>query len=332
MDKLDFLVKKALSRRGFLAGAGSVAAASALVGCSDDGTVTLPVASTSITDVDILNFALNAEYFEAEFYLRAATGAGLPTSLIGSNPGAVTATTLTKVPTNGNTAQQNIINEIAYTEQQHIAALRSAITNAGGTPISRPALNYDAGFTAVVTAANAISSSLPAIPTTFNPTASFDAFAVASGGFEDLGVTAYTGAAPLLSAAAATNGILAAAGGILAKEAYSAGMMRTILTANAITQGSTTYPYASYFNRLAALYSALGGSGNSVPLAGFGTAPATVASVTASQVVQANASALGTNRTTDQVLHIAYASTTVGASSGGFFPSGFNGNIKTIQS
>lgn len=335
MDKIDFLVKKALSRRSFMAGAGSVAAASVMAGCSDDGTVTLPVASAAVTDNDILNFALNLEYLEAEFYLRAATGSGLSTADIGSSPGTVTAPATTKL-TGLTSAQQNIVNELAFTEQQHVRFLRTAL---GSAAVARPAIDLTNGFAAGATAANAQTSSLPAIPSTFSPFANFDSFAVGGFLFEDVGVTAYNGAAPLISTAGITAGLLAAAAGIMAVEAYHGGLLRSYLIGNSIAQGTTAYQFALYANRLELVRSALGG-GKETTLAGFTTAPATTASVATSTVVPADTNALAYARTTDQVLHIVYGtfsptagSTTVaaGVASGGFFPSGLNGTIKTTQ-
>src|SRR5215218_2354094 len=43
----------------------------------------------AIKDEDIFNFALNLEFMEAEFYLRATTGKGIDAADVGSNAGDV---------------------------------------------------------------------------------------------------------------------------------------------------------------------------------------------------------------------------------------------------
>ena len=48
-------------------------------------------------------------------------------------------------------------------------------------------------------------------------------------------------------------------------------------------------------------------------------------------IVDADANALAFTRTTGQVLNVVYLGAGVGKSSGGFFPNGLNGAIKTVS-
>jgi len=334
--------KSALSRRNFLAGAGAVGAASVIAGCGSNSAsapVSTPVTATAYTDTDILNFALNLEYLEATFYLFAATGKGLAAADTGNSPAIITGGA--KVP-GLSTAQQNILNEIAYDEQEHVRFLRAAL---GSIAVIMPNIDLTDGFAGAVAAANSISSSLPMIPTTFNPFGSFDQFAVGAFVFEDVGVTAYSGAAPLISAAGVAAGYLTAAAGIMAVEAYHAGYVRTYLTAQSIAQGTTAYPYALLANRVSLLRASLGG-GNETPLVASlasATVPVTATSPTVSPsaiVAATTANSIAYARTTDQVLHIVYgtyaasggSTDMAGVSKGGFFPIGMTGNIHTTLS
>ena len=130
MDRLDKKLNSAFSRRSFFAGAGGLAAATALAGCSGDtATASATAPSTSYTDADVLNFALNLEYLEAQFYLYAATGKGLQASdtTAGSaskfqTVGTVTTGNAAAVP-GLTSAQQQILNENAFEEQAHVRFL-----------------------------------------------------------------------------------------------------------------------------------------------------------------------------------------------------------------
>lgn len=327
MDILSELSnKRRINRRRFLAGVGAAGAATALAGCGGPAAYTAPTStSTSYNDVDILNFALNLEYLEAEFYLRAATGSGLTTADAGTGAGTVVGGAQVTGLTTG---QQNILNEIAFDEQAHVRFLRSAL---GSSAVARPNLDLTNSFNALASAAG--------IASTFNPFVDFNHFLVGAFVFEDVGVTAYSGAAPLISTAGIAAGYLAAAAGILAVEAYHAAYVRTSLTAQAIGGTST---YLTYANQVSALRATLGGGNETTLLVPTGTAPFTTTIPTPSSIVAATtANAIAYARTTDQVLHIVYGtlsntsgSTTssAGVSKGGFFPNGLNGNITVTQS
>jgi hypothetical protein len=343
VEHLNRALDKAFSRRGFLAGAGSVAAAAALTGCADNGTVTLPTTS-GYTDADILNFALNLEYLEASFYLYAATGKGLASGDMTPGTGSPTQTIGTVTPgfsamvTGTSAAQQQIIAEIALEEQQHVRALRYLLGTAA-VPMPNLDLSF---FGPLAVAAGIFTSSQPA----FNPYASFDAFLIGSFIFEDVGVTAYLGAAPLISAAGVTAGYLSDAAGILAVEAYHAAYVRTALTARSIGQTATAYPYVTIANQVEALRATLtvgkssgapsitNNTGNTgqvdtsasveVPL----TTP-TSNTMPSSIVACDSQNALAFSRTVNEVLHIVYGAPTVGVKSGGFFPSGMNSIFAT---
>jgi Ferritin-like domain len=334
MKTIDSLVEKALSRRTFLAGAGAVATTVALTGCGNSGP-SGGGGGNSYTDADVLNFALNLEYLEAQFYLYAATGSGLsstdtatPAGYTGKyTEGTVTAGDAAQV-TGLTPAQQEILNEIAYEEQTHVQFLRSAL---GSAAVPMPDL--DLSFFGPLAVAAGITTN-PTGTGSFNPFSSFDYFLVGAFIFEDVGVTAYSGAAPLITAAGVTSGFLTAAAGILAVEAYHAGYVRTSLTGRAIAAGSASaYPYLAAANKVATLRATLT-VGNSAAPSTDGSVetllvlPGSVTSPSA--IVAADPThAVGFARTVNQVHHIVYGSPTVGVAKGGFFPNGTNSIFAT---
>ncbi|CAN0228205.1 unnamed protein product, partial [Phaeothamnion confervicola] len=154
-------------------------------------------------DKAILNFALNLECLEAEFYSWAAFGHGLSSTLRGGGPKSI----------GGGKAElpediQYYAEEIARNEIAHVALLRSAL---GADAVACPLMDVGPSFAAAADAAVGATLS-----PSFSPYRNANSFLLGAFIFEDVGVTAYHGAAPLIK----DSGILSAAAGILAVEVH----------------------------------------------------------------------------------------------------------------
>lgn len=290
-EKLIRLVENGLDRRAFVKGLSlaSVGLAGAtLIGCgggaatalgqTGDGSSTGSSDPPPIADNDVLNFALNLEYLEAEFYTVATTGKTIedigliPSSAVSGPTTGGRQVTFdsedTDADNDGGVPVGTIANAITFDEQQHVVFLRAVL---GSAAIPKPAINLDAlhlGF------------------------ATINQFLTLARAFEDVGVSAYGGAAPLIQ----DKKILAAAARIALTEALHAGDIRF-----QVLQRAIPVPPVDSMDVVPSLKK-----------------PFTV-----------DNQALAIVRTPQQVLKIVYAG---GTTSGGFFPDGVNGTIRSSAS
>lgn len=221
-----------LDRRRLLGNLGLMGAGAVITACGA-GAVTPPetpdqpdTPDTPAANLDpaILNFALNLEYLEAAFYL-AAVGRIAEIQAIGGDaviglPEGFDGSTSIKFD---NAEVAAYADEIATDELNHVNFLRGALEAAGASVADRPELDLSASFAGAAEAAGILPAGEGAA---FNPFANELFFLHGAFIFEDVGVTAYSGAAPAITDAAT---VLKAAAGILAVEAYHAGQIRTLL-------------------------------------------------------------------------------------------------------
>lgn len=276
-------------------------------------------ADTAITDTDVLNFALNLEYLEAQFYNLAAFGVTIdklptpiPVAVNGGTAGTVTLKpSFAKVPFS-NPLIADYAMETAIEEGKHVKFLQNAL---GSKAVSMPDIDLFNSFNTLAMVAG--------IGPAFDPFDKDADFLVGAYIFEDVGVTAYHGAA----AAITDKSILGKAAGILAVEAYHAGLIRT--TINQLDAGSGTL--AGLTQKISATRSKLANpSGSPVDDIGLTTVSVSLngsgSGASATTFVDADANSVAFARTPAQIIQIV----TGGGSTnkGVFFPSGLNGTIK----
>ncbi len=303
---IDRSAETPLDRRNMLIGAGiagaSIGAATLLPATAASATYPPPVTpepAPVISDASILNFALNLEYLEAEFYLRAVYGTGLPSNLV-TGKGTAGAVSGGRAVPFKNRLLKETAREIANDELAHVKFLRTAL---GSAAVARPAIDLDASFTAAAMAAGLIKAGQR-----FDPYASEKNFLLGAFVFEDVGVTAYKGAAPFIT----NKTYLEAAAGILAVEAYHAGIIRTNLHLFELAgPGGNISEARDRLDGPAELDQQLtrgGGFANLVPAD--------------------DATGVAFSRSPGQVLNIVYLNPAA-VTSGGFFPGGVNGELNT---
>ena len=284
MGLANDVLKRTADRRGFLKGAGVAGlavASSAVLGTTSVAAQTTNTTFTA-TDIEVLNFALNLEYVEAEFYTKAFYGLtleefGIPVTGTGKSGPTTGGKRVHFEEEEGEYFEKReyshrlkeVAKQITLDEQTHVRLLRELL---GSKAIAKPAINLDAmgsGF------------------------GDFSQFLALARVFEDVGVSAYGGAATLLSTLA-----LGYAARIALVEAYHASTLRFLVAENHV---------------------------QSLPVDGLDVPPPPTGEQYFTTV-----GALSVVRTTSEVLAIVYANSAKGTSSGGFFPDGVNGAIHTV--
>jgi hypothetical protein len=264
--KIEEVTRIAANRRNFLKGAsltGAGLVTATMLG-RQFGSNVQKVEAAQYSDADILNFALNLEYLEAEFYVMSTYGTTLVgLGVISQEDETGPTTGGSRVPNFGSSPEATLATALRIDEVAHVKYLRSAL---GASAVKKPAINLDAlgyGYSSV------------------------DSWLELARQFEDVGTSAYLGAAPLIS----SSTYLSAAAAILSVEAFHSGAIRLACIMN----------------------------GQKSPAVDSNDVPPTT-----SKPFDNNSNSLAIPRTPAEVLNIVYHG---GKSYGGFYPDGMNGAI-----
>ncbi|KAL6571655.1 hypothetical protein OROHE_003298 [Orobanche hederae] len=270
------------------------------------GSETLPK-----SDVDLLEFPLNLEYLEAEFFSWGALGSGLDTfapNLTMGGPPPIGATKAKLSP-----VIKDIIAQFALQEFGHLRAIQKTVP---GFP--RPLLNLSAATFGTIMD-NAFEK--PLVPP-FDPYADDINYLIASYVIPYVGLTGYVGANPRLESPISKRLVA----GLLGVESGQDAVLRALLYERAFMK---VFPYgitvAEFTNKISRLRNELGKKGLKdeglivEPVLGAeGKIPG--------NVLAADGYSLSYDRTPEEILRIVYG-TGREDTPGGFYPRGGDGKI-----
>lgn len=260
--------------------------------------------SATAAEQNVLNLSLNLEYMSAQFYAVAVGGVGVASNLLSGTGTRASATGARRlVFTDPLVAQEAA--EIAADKLDHLSSLRSAL---GAAAAAQPSIDLSPSPTGAFSRL-AQAAGLVAAGTAFDPYASDEAFLLAASMFEGAAAAGHRGALPSLSTAAVVE-----AGTLLAESADAhRGVIRALVAACAIDKPSLNTSMQS----LAKARAKLDGTEAETDL----TLQNNLISTLPDQIDFTPYS-----RTSAQVLSVYYLNRSV-VSSGGFFPSGVNGQL-----
>jgi hypothetical protein len=298
-------------RRAFF----TTALGAAAVGAGALTLATPAAAQTAFNELDASNFALNLEYLQANFFAVATGGAVLGSADI-SGSGTAGAATGARAVTFTDSALASMAREMAADALAHVKFLRASATTT--YVVAQPAIDLGAtpsgAFSSLARAAGLVGGGVA-----FDPYASENNFLLAAFMLKDVSVTTYAGVLNYVS----TLTFAEAVAGLMTVEAHHAATLRAAL----YRRGVATPSLIDATESISAARDTYDGATTDLDQ---GVRPgASAGGAVVANIAPLDSNGLAFTRTPQQVLNILYLNAGVSATTGGFFPAGLNGTIKS---
>lgn len=270
-------------------------------------------------DIDALNLVLNLEYLLAQFE-SAAVATAVPADRLTGNGLAGVAVRAEAALSFSDTALRSIVQEMANDNRNHLLPIRNVI---GALSIRQPLIDISVSATAPFSILMQ-QAGVVAAGATFNPYASEENFLYAMFFLKNVSVATYRGLTSTISNRVVVQNFT----GLLGAEAIHLATIRSYLYA----RGATSQRLRDNADRIATFQNGLNGGGVFQGVSPRSRTTAVSATpITVANTVPAQSDGAVGGRTAGQLLNQLYLTNTA-TTSGGFFPEGVNGTIRTSAS